>query len=146
MAEASKSIEIACSAEHFYKVVTDFEKHPSFVSGLLGVEVLSQKDNVWRVKYKIRVIKEIEYELEQIGEPFSAVRWHLIKGQFMKVNEGSWKIEELAPDRIRATYTITLKLSSLVPGSITTQLAQASLPKMLEEFKEYAEKTFNEGK
>ena len=145
MAEATKSIEINCSAEHFYHVLTDFEKHPEFVSGLLDVKVLSHEDNVWRVKYRIKMIKEVEYELEQRGEPFKSVKWKLIKGQFMKVNEGSWQIEELGPDKIKATYSITLKLSALVPSSITTQLAQMGLPKMLQEFKEYAEKTYKGG-
>ena len=145
MAEATRSIEVNCSAEHFYKVITDFERHKDFVSGLLDVKVLSHEGETWRVKYRIKMIKEIEYELEQKGEPFKAVRWKLIKGQFMKVNEGSWVIEEIGPEKIKATYSITLKLSSLVPSSITTQLAQIGLPKMLQEFKEYAEKTFKEG-
>lgn len=145
MAEAQRSIEINCSAEHFYKVITDFESLPKFVSGLLDVRVLSHEDNTWRVKYRIKLIKEVEYELEEIGEPYKGLKWKLIKGQFMKVNEGSWKIEELDKERIKATYSITLKLSSLVPSSITTQLAELSLPKMLQEFKDYAEKTYKEG-
>ena len=142
MSQAQQSIEINCSADHFYNVLTDFEKHKDFVSDLLDVQVLEQKDNTYKVKYKIKMIKEVEYELEHTGVPGKSVHWRLIRGQFMKKNEGSWEIQELGPDKIKAIYTIELKLSALVPASITTQLAQMGLPKMLGEFKDYAESTY----
>ncbi len=142
MSQAQKSIEINCSAAHFYSVLTGFEKQKDFVSDLQDVKLLSKEGETYTVRYKVRLIKEIEYDLKHIGEPNKRMTWKLLKGQFMKVNEGSWDIEELGPDKIRATYSITLKLSALVPSSVTTQLAQLGLPKMLQEFKTYAESTY----
>lgn len=142
MSQAEKSIEINCTAEHFYNVLTDFEKQTEFMSDLLGVKLLKKEGETYTVKYKIKMIKEIEYTLEHKGTPNKNLVWKLIKGQFMKVNEGGWNIRELGPEKVLATYTITLKLSALVPSSVTTQLAQLGLPKMLKEFKDYAESTF----
>jgi len=139
---AQQSIDIACTAEHFYKVLTDFAKHKDFVSDLLDVKVLDHSGETYKVKYKIKVLKEIEYELEHSGVPGKSVKWHLIKGQFMKVNQGEWEIQETGPESIHVTYKIELKLSALVPSSVTTQLAQMGLPKMLREFKDYAESTY----
>ena len=142
MSQAQQSIDIDCPAEHFYKVLTDFEKHKDFVSDLLDVQVLEHKGESYKVKYKIKMIKDVEYELEHTGTPGKSVQWRLIRGQFMKINQGAWEIQELGPDKIRVTYTIELKLSALVPASITTQLARMGLPKMLREFKDYAESTY----
>jgi len=142
MSQAHESIEINCSAEHFYHVLTDFEKQAEFVSDLQDAKILKKDGETYRVKCKIRIMKEIEYEVEETGVPNKSLKWKLIKGQFMKKNEGSWEIEELGPDRIRANYTIELKLSALVPSSLTTQLARMGLPKMLKEFKDHAESTY----
>jgi ribosome-associated toxin RatA of RatAB toxin-antitoxin module len=142
MADASKSIEINCSTDHFFSVLTDFEKYPQFVSDLKGVTVLKHEDNVFHVKYRVNIIKDIEYTLRLESNPPKTMTWKLVDGQMMKDNSGRWEIEKISDSRIRATYVIYLKLSGFIPSAVTNKLAELSLPKMLNEFKERAEKTF----
>jgi hypothetical protein len=59
----------------------------------------------------------------------------------MKGNDGSWMLRPgPQPGTTEATYTIDLKLSSLVPGFIERALAESSLPGLLQNFKARAEK------
>ena len=65
----------------------------------------------------------------------------MIKGEMMKGNDGTWVLKPGAqPGTTDATYTIDLKLSSLVPGFIEKALAEQSLPSLLANFKNRAEK------
>ena len=61
--------------------------------------------------------------------------WTLVKGDFMKRNEGGWRLEALDGGRTRATYRIALALGAIVPESITNRLAAEQLPSTLEAFK-----------
>ncbi|MBM4388599.1 MAG: SRPBCC family protein [Deltaproteobacteria bacterium] len=142
MAEARKSIEINCPASHVYKVITDFGSHTEFVSGLKGIEVLEKKGEEYKVRYKVNMVKDIEYTLSLKGEKPHKLSWTLIKGDMMKENYGNWDLKETAKNKTLATYTLTLALSGFIPSSITTKLAEVSLPKMLEEYKKRAEETF----
>jgi len=59
----------------------------------------------------------------------------------MKGNDGAWMLKPGAqPGTTDVTYTIDLKLSSLVPGFIEKALAEQSLPGLLANFKARAEK------
>ena len=56
-------------------------------------------------------------------------------------NDGAWTLKPgPRPETVEATYTIDLKLSSLVPGFIEKALAEQSLPGLLQNFKNRAEK------
>ena len=141
MAEAKREIQVACPIEHFYRVITDFDNYTDFLSGLVAVTAKPMGENVWHVTYRIRVFKEIEYTLEMRGTPSTRLEWTLVKGDFMKSNSGEWTLSAHGPDNTIATYRVALQLNALVPASITKQLAEASLPKMMGDFKVRAEST-----
>ena len=95
------------------------------------------------VTYRLDVkLKVIEYSLTHIETPPGTITWHLIKGEFMKGNEGSWTLAPLPSGGVRATYAIELKLGALVPSSLEKALAEQGLPNMLANFKARAEKLY----
>lgn len=142
MTEAIRTVDIDCPIEHMYQVITDFESLPAFVTSLLGVTVDQVDGDVFHVSYRIKMLKEVEYTLELHGTPPNRLEWHLLEGEFMKGNDGAWELERIAEDRTRATYRIDLALPVHVPSSVTRNLADASLPRMLDEFRVHAEKTW----
>ncbi len=139
MAGASRSIEINAAIEKVYGVIVDYEKYPEFLDEQTSAKVLSKNGDVAEVSFKLKVIKEIEYRLRIVETPPSGISWTLIKGEMMKENSGGWKLEPVAPDKTRATYSIEIGLGLLVPKSVATMLAETTLPKTLEAFKRRAE-------
>ncbi|HUJ26941.1 MAG TPA: SRPBCC family protein, partial [Myxococcales bacterium] len=84
--------------------------------------------------------KIITYTLKHTAEKPSKVAWTMLKGEMMKGNDGTWMLKAgTQPGTTDATYTIDLKLSSLVPGFIERVLAEQSLPGLLANFKKRAE-------
>lgn len=142
MAEIVRSIEIDVPVEHMYKVITDFEHLKEFVTGVIETHVEYREGENYRVRYKIKMIKDIEYTLNLKGTPPNRLEWSLVRGDMMKENKGAWELTPIGNDRTLATYKIDLQLLSFVPGAITKQLTEMSLPKMLQEFKKRAELTY----
>ena len=92
----------------------------------------------YRVDIKAKVIT---YTLKHTAERPSKLSWTMVKGEMMKGNDGAWTLKPGGqPGTTEATYSIDLKLSSLVPGFIEKALAEQSLPGLLTNFKARAEK------
>jgi hypothetical protein len=100
-----------------------------------------RRSNTVEVTYWLDVkLKVIEYSLTHVETSPGRIDWHLIKGEFMKGNEGSWTLEVTPSGGTRATYSIELNLGALVPASLEKALAEQGLPNMLANFKARAEK------
>ena len=137
----SQSIEIKATPKKCYKVITDFESYPEFLSNVAAVAVAKKKANSCEVTYTIKVIKDIHYTLKMKGTPDKKIQWSFVDGDYMKKNEGYWELEEIKKGVTQATYNIDVKFGLLVPSSVTKKLVGSSLPTMLKEFKKRIEKS-----
>lgn len=151
MHSAERSIEIDVPAEAFYELITDFESYPDFLSDVHEAEILNREDEIYDVRFTVRVIRRFDYVLRLVGAPYEKLEWTLLKPGFFTFNEGSWRIESLTETRIRAQYQLDVRVGAFVPKAITDRLAAAVLPDMLGEWKTraealYAEKTGSGGK
>jgi len=139
-ARSVETVLVNCARESFYRVLCDYESMPQFLEDLSSTRVESVRDNVYRVTYEIKVMgKRITYTLELSHKPGEEVRWNLVKGEFMKTNQGRWLLEDAGPGKTRATYEIEMGFGLLVPGTVISQLQKIGLPRMLEQFKKRAE-------
>jgi ribosome-associated toxin RatA of RatAB toxin-antitoxin module len=142
MAEASRTIEINVAREKMFEVITDYNAYPEFLQGVgcRKVTIDKTEGNAKVVTQQVEIMgKKVTYTLKMVADRPHRVSWSLVKGEMMSKNNGSWSLEELGPDKTRATYTLELKLGLLIPSAITTALAATSLPAMLEAFKKRAE-------
>lgn len=139
MAAEEKGIDVDVPIERMFEVVTDYESYPEFLPDVRKAVVASRKGNIVEVTFEIEVIKRIRYTLRMEETAPTELSWTLVKGDFMKVNAGGWRLESLGDEKTRATYAIELKLGAMVPSSITTKLAARNLPDTLERFKRRAE-------
>ena len=142
MAKAERSIVIDAPPEKVFAVIVDYEKYPEFLPEVKKVKVEFGSGNVKEVTYTVDIkAKVITYTLKHTAERPNKLAWTMIKGEMMKGNDGAWTLKPGAqPGTTEATYTIDLKLSSLVPGFIEKALAEQSLPGLLANFKARAEK------
>jgi len=142
MAQASRSVTVNVPPEKMFDVIVDYEKYPEFLPEVKKVKIEAGQGSIKEVTYTVDIkAKVINYTLKHTAERPNKLSWTMIKGEMMKGNDGSWVLKPGAqPGTTDATYTIDLKLSSLVPGFIEKALAEQSLPGLLTNFKNRAEK------
>lgn len=138
MPGAKRDIVINANAQKCYEVIADFERYPDFVEEMKKVRVLSHSGDRWRVEYTIHIVKDIVYTLDLTGVPGKSLTWTLHSGWF-KRNDGGWTLEELGPDKTRATYTVDIDVGPLVPKKILDMAVGQNFPAMLERFKKRIE-------
>ena len=142
MAQASRSVTVNVPPEKMFEVITDYEKYPEFLPEVKKVKVEGGQGSIKEVTYQVDIkAKVITYTLKHTAEKPNKLTWTMVKGEMMKGNDGTWTLKPGAQaGTTEATYTIDLKLSSLVPGFIEKALAEHSLPGLLANFKARAEK------
>jgi coenzyme Q-binding protein COQ10 len=139
MAGASRSIVIDAPMEKVFQIITDYEKYAEFLPEARETKVLSRSGNAAKVQYTVEVMKKIKYTLEMRESPPDRVEWSFVEGEFMKDNQGHWKLEPAGEGKTKATYNIEMRLGALVPKAIVNTLVDKGLPGMLEAFKRRAE-------
>ena len=141
MAQATRSITINVPPDKVFDVICDYEKYPEFLPEVKKVVVNAGQGAIKEVTYTVDIkAKVINYTLKHTGERPGKVAWTMIKGEMMKGNDGTWVLKPSANGGTDATYTIDLRLSSLVPGFIEKALAEQQLPGLMANFKARAEK------
>lgn len=138
MAKVTESIEIEAPPASCFKVITDYEKYPSFLKETKSVVVRKKTGQTAEVTYTIDVIKKITYTLKMVGSPPSGIKWSLLTGEMMKKNSGEWVLKGEG-GRTRATYSIDVEFGVFVPGMISKMLVGSNLPSMLKSFKKRIE-------
>ena len=144
MAQASRSVTVNVPPEKMFDVIVDYQKYPEFLPEVKKVVINAGQGSIKEVTYTVDIkAKVITYTLKHTTEKPTKVAWTMVKGEMMKGNDGAWTLKPGAqPGTTEATYTIDLKLSSLVPGFIEKALAEQSLPGLLANFKARAEKLY----
>jgi ribosome-associated toxin RatA of RatAB toxin-antitoxin module len=141
MADAvQRSILVNVPPEKLYAVIVDYERYPDFLDNIKSARVVRRQVYEVEVDFEASLLgKSIPYTLHFDEEPPKGIRWRLVKSSFMKENNGAWALRPEGEGRTHATYSLEVKVSLFIPKSISTALAGAELPKVLESFKRRAE-------
>jgi ribosome-associated toxin RatA of RatAB toxin-antitoxin module len=139
MPGASRSVIINAAMEKVFSVITDYEKYSQFLPEVKRISISDREGNKVQVHYELELIKTIRYTLQLEEQPPRKVSWSLVKGEWMRQNQGAWTLEPVGPTRTQATYSIEMVLGPLVPRSVVNALVDTSLPRMLEAFKRRVE-------
>lgn len=133
MASASVNDVFNCSVEEFYKIISDYEKYPQFLSEVKGCEVIESQGNKKLVEFSISFIKSFKYTLWITEEPLKAISWEFASGDIFKQLSGGWKLGDEA-GRTRANYQVEAKMGMFVPGPIAKGLIEVNLPNMISSY------------
>lgn len=130
MAKASTTELFQCTSEQLYKIVTDYEKYPEFLSEVKSCKVLKTEGHKKLVEYKVTVLKSFTYNLWMTETPNSSVVWEFASGDIFKTSTGFWKMQDEA-GKCRATYEVEATFGVFVPGPIANALVSVNLPNMI---------------
>ena len=141
----TQEIVIAAPPSKVFDVIAAYERYPEFVPSVKTCRVLRQDIGV-EVELELDLgVKRIRYTLRHLEERPRRVSWSLVRGDWMKVSNGSWELSEEGSGRTRARYTVEVQIAKppLVPQAlidrITDELTRVQLPRTLEAFKARAE-------
>ncbi|MGE3975798.1 MAG: type II toxin-antitoxin system RatA family toxin, partial [Bdellovibrionales bacterium] len=117
MANAAVSDVFNCSVPEFYKIISDYEKYPQFLSEVKECHVLESQGNRKLVEFHVSMIKTFKYSLWITETEPNQIQWVFAKGDIFKQLDGGWKLADEA-GRTRAEYAIEAKMCLFVPGPI----------------------------
>ena len=140
MAQAEIRETLNIDKDRFWEVVTRIEDYPLFVPGCTSVEVERQGQGRTRVSYKVNMIKEVSYIVNQIEDAEKGtLEWTLESSPQMKKNNGRWQIQAAGPGKINVYYSLEVEFNMPVPSLILNRLIKSQLPEMIRSFAKQAQ-------
>jgi coenzyme Q-binding protein COQ10 len=140
MPSATRSIDVDVPADAFMEVITDFERYPDFVSSVIDARIEEADEGRWRVRFDVQLLRRrMRYRLDLSLVDAARIEWQLVDGDRMLRNEGYWQLTALDPQATRALYSVYVDVEGPLPHALLSLLMDASLPRMLREFKRRAE-------
>lgn len=138
MASAQTSEIFNCTVEQFYKIVSDYEKYPEFLSEvkkckILKSEAASGDVSKKLVEYEVNVVKTFKYTLSMTETVNKEIRWEFAGGDIFKTSVGSWKLSDEG-GKCRAEYAVEATFNMFVPGPIAKALVNVNLPNMISSY------------
>jgi len=133
MASASVTDVFNCSVVEFYKIISDYEKYPQFLSEVKASNIIESQGNRKLVEFQVSVIKTFKYSLWITEDEPKGLNWVFGGGDIFKQLDGSWKLTDEA-GRTRADYAIEAKMGMFVPGPIAKGLIEVNLPNMVSSY------------
>lgn len=134
MAAARTQEVFNCTAEEFFKIVTDYEKYPEFLTEVKSVKIYKNVGNTKEMEYHVSLIKTFKYKLKVTEVPNKSVKFEFIGGEVFKTMSGSWSLSE-QQGKCAVEYNVEAGFGLLVPESLAKPLVSANLPMMMANFK-----------
>lgn len=119
-----------CTVPEFFKIVSDYERYPEFLTEVKDCRVVKNENGRKLVEYKVSMIKSFSYSLWMKEQEPSLITWDFASGDIFKSMSGSWKLDSEA-DKCRVTYDVDASFGIFVPGPIAKTLLTVNLPTMM---------------
>lgn len=123
-----------CKVEEFYKIISDYEHYPDFLSEVKKCKVLKTDGARKLVEFQVFMVKSFTYNLWLTESPTTEISWTLESGNLFKVSQGFWRLADEA-GKTRATYSVEAQFKVFVPGPIARALVNVNLPNMMSSYR-----------
>ncbi|MGE3759539.1 MAG: type II toxin-antitoxin system RatA family toxin [Pseudobdellovibrionaceae bacterium] len=141
MAAATTTEIFPCTTEQFFKIISDYEKYPEFLSEVKGCKVLKTDGNKKLVEFNVSVIKTFTYRMWMTENAPNSISWTLEGGDLFKTSSGSWKLHDMN-GKTKAEYAVDATFKVFVPGPVAKALVNVNLPNMMKAYQERVKKAY----
>jgi coenzyme Q-binding protein COQ10 len=139
-----KHVEVFnCTPEQFFDMIIDYEKYPEFLSEVKECQVIEDNGDTKKVKFKVSVIKSLEYVNEQKEVRPTELSWTFLKGDLFKSMHGHWKLSE-ENGKTRAEYFVEANFGLFVPKAMTKTVLSVNLPAMMKSYHQRVAELYGE--
>lgn len=133
MARAEISDLFNCTVVQFYRVLTDYQKYPEFLSEVKSCEVIQAEGARKLVEYEIKLIRRFRYRLWMSEIEPSSVAWEFASGDLFRATHGVWQLDDVA-GKVRVRYCIDAKFRLFTPAFIADAVLHVNLPSMMSSY------------
>lgn len=135
MARAERTEIFDVPVEKMYQAIIDYKSYSQFVDGVESTNVTNESPEGATVTMNLNLIKKISYTIKLTHKPNAEVKWSLVSGDMMKVNNGHWSLKDIG-GKTEATYTLEVELKGFLPGlgMIEKTLVNTNLPLTMKAF------------
>lgn len=134
MASAKTSEIFNCTAEEFFKLVSDYEKYPDFITGVSSVKITKNTETEKEMEYAVSIVKSFKYKLKVIEKSPTSVIFTFLSGEMFKTMKGEWAITPQG-DKCKVDYSVEATFGMLVPSFMADQVVKVNLPMLMTNFK-----------
>ena len=138
--------DVSATPDQVWKVITSFEKYPSYIEELSKVETYATKGNDLFVDFTISSWGfEVQYYIKHDYQPSKGyMTWTLDYSRESDLDDstGYWLVypSPLDPSKTRVEYSVDLRIKGWVPGFVQTMLAETGVENATKWVKREAEK------
>jgi len=139
---ATESILVNATPEDVYRVVTEFEDYPSWVSDLKRIEVLERDAEGRPLEVEFRAaafgrstVYTLRYDYSRAPHQLN---WHQTEGDLTETLVGQYRFDQ-AGAATKVTYDLEVEMSVPIPTFIRTRAAHRIQTQALRELKVRAE-------
>ena len=133
MAEVKHEEVFNCTPEQFFDLLVDYESYPEFLAEVKDCKVVGENGGKKQVKYKISVIKTLEYTNTHTEERPNMVSWQFDSGDLFKSMKGHWKLSDQG-GKTKAEYFVEANFGLFVPKTMTKTVLSVNLPAMMKAY------------
>lgn len=137
---ADASIEVACTADEAWTLLTAIERIPEWVPGVAEVAILERDEHVTRAQFvTMPSTGSLVYRLRYAHvAPERTQRWSSVEGEERGV-DGAARIVDLGGGRCRLHYSLSSWAGRAVPRWAHAALADDTPQRTVESFRRWAE-------
>ncbi|SHG59636.1 Polyketide cyclase / dehydrase and lipid transport [Jatrophihabitans endophyticus] len=140
--ESTQSIGIDADPSDIMAVIADFANYPRWAGSVKSAEVLETGPDgrARRVAFVLDAgIVRDRYELEYSWHGDERVEWHLLSGQMMRAQEGSYAVRGEGPAHSWVTYSLSVDLAIPMLGLLKRKAERVVMDTALKELKKRVE-------
>jgi hypothetical protein len=140
---SSQSIQIAAAPAQVMAAIADFPNYPRWATALTRVDVLEMGPDgrAKRVGFTLSTgVVNDDYDLEYTWNGDESVRWHLVRGDVMKSQDGEYALQSRDGGTF-VTYSLAVDLGVPLLGMLKRKAERLVMDTALRELKRYVETT-----
>ncbi|KAL1518680.1 hypothetical protein AB1Y20_002967 [Prymnesium parvum] len=146
---AEKEMVVNCPMADVFEVVTDFEKYPSWVTGLKKVNVLERFEDSGRgkvVEFSAGAMSlSISYTLSYTLHEPDEVSWVSVAGGVKSI-VGQYKLSPMPGDQTLVQYRLDVDAGFGIPGPVRKAVTNLVIGAALPDLKRYLENEYGKRK
>ncbi|MHB8452500.1 MAG: SRPBCC family protein [Mycobacteriales bacterium] len=140
--QGSASITIEAGPDAVMAVIADFPAYPQWARAVKRAEVVEAGEDGRARQVRLVIdagLVRDDYVLAYDWDGDRQVSWHLVHGQVMKAQDGSYTLTALAEERTEVRYQLSVELGIPMPGILKRKAERVVMDTALKELKKRVE-------
>ena len=143
--QSTQSIVIDAPPAAIMAVIADFANYPEWAASVKDAQVLETGPDGRAARVALVLdagVLRDKYQLVYTWTGDTAVEWHLVEGELMQAQDGSYELREIAPARTEVTYTLSVDIGIPLLGSLRRKAERVVMDTALKELKRRVEAVY----